>query len=115
MRPMSLALAALLLATTQVHASDPNGTAIRAMAGIPESQRSVAVSYDVESLTNVLDVRFGRASLSFGVSNAFELPEHEPLGGFLLHSDTLLSQEQDQIEVDVGNERTISLTFSFSW
>ena len=82
---------------------------------LSETQPSIGLSYDVESLTNALAVRFGRARIILGISNAFELPEHEPAGGFLLDPDSVLSQELDQIEVDIGNERSFSLTFSFTW
>ncbi len=114
MRTVILALSAMLSLWHEARAGELQSAAVSSLS-LSETQPSIGVSYTVESLTNMLDVRFGRTTIILGISNAFELPEHEPPGGLLLDPDIVLSQALDQIEVDIGNERFFSLTFSFSW
>ena len=80
-----------------------------------DTEQSNMFHYDIESLTASLDLSLGRGRISFSIANALELPEYEPPGGVYLDEATLLTDELNGFEVDVGDERMFSLLFSFDW
>ena len=82
---------------------------------LSEVKPLTVLEYDSDSLTTNLELRVGRGRISLGIANALELPEHELPGGFLLDEAVLLTEELTAFEVDTGNERMFSLTFSVDW
>ncbi len=71
--------------------------------------------YDIEVLSTTLELALGRGRISLSIANALELPEYEPPGGVYLDETVLLTEELNGFDVDSGEERMLSLTFSFDW
>lgn len=82
---------------------------------LAEQIPSVMFAYERESLTAVVEVRFHRGSLRFGIANPLELPEVELPPGSNLADSTLLADELSGFDVDAGNERLITLELGFRW
>ena len=80
-----------------------------------EPVQSIVFRYDAESLMATLELGLGHGRITFGIANAFELPEHEPSGGIYLDQWTLLTEELSGFEIDSGGERMFSLRFGIDW
>ena len=96
-------------------AGDAELPMISSLQQLSESEQSHVLHYDIESLTATLELSLGWTRVSFSIANALELPEYEAPGGAYLDEAILLTHELNGIEVDTGDERMVSLTFSFSW
>ncbi len=115
MRPLIVAAAIALFAPAIAGADGMPFSPNAALSPIADRESPLMLSYDAESLSGLVELDFGRGRIEFGISNLFELPEFEPASGFYLDENTLLSEELFGIEVDTGNERAVSLTFSLLW
>ena len=117
MRAITAALCILVIAALPVHASEPRSSAgtTTAYAQLLDRPRTVVFHYDTESQAANLVLRFGRARFNIGITNALQIPEHEPPGRVDLDEHTLLAEALSGIEVDTGIEHTISMVFSFDW
>lgn len=115
MRVVSPALLILLLWMPVARAGDATIPITPALRQIPGAEQTIAIRYDSESLTTTIELGIGRGRLSFGIANAFELPEYEPAAGTFIDQETLLTDELSGFEVDTSGERMFSLTFSVHW
>lgn len=117
MRALTIALWFLAFASQPLRAEESQTIAadFTALAPLPDQTALFNFSYDRESLTGdlVLDIR--RARISMGITNILRIPQHEPLGGVYIDEHTLLTNDLNGIEVDIGSEPAFSLTFSVSW
>ncbi|MDJ0759919.1 MAG: hypothetical protein QNJ19_11005 [Woeseiaceae bacterium] len=80
-----------------------------------EDVNAVSFEYDREALTTTVEIGFERVALTLSVLNVFELPEPELPPGTGFDGSTLLSEELGGFDVDIGNERVFSLTFTVRW
>ncbi len=112
---MRALIAAALLAPGLANADGLPARTDAFLYPIPDRAANLVFSYDAESLSGLLEFGLGTGRVEFGISNFFELPEYEPLGGVYLDEHSLLSEELSSFEVDTGTERFLSLTVSFTW
>ena len=75
----------------------------------------VNFEYDREALTTTVAIGFERVALTLSVLNLFELPEPELPPGTGFDGNSLLIEELGGFDVDIGDERVFSLTFTVSW
>ncbi len=85
-------------------------------AAAGETERlPTSFDYDIDVVSTTLELALGRSRISFSIANALELPEYEPPGGVSLGEAALLTEALRDFDVDTGEERIFSLTFSFDW